>query len=69
MTFDRALGQIQTARYKLVRMTIADQGGDLLLPVSEHAEPLVVSFRYSRKFQGRFQAMQRRAVTWSRCQY
>jgi hypothetical protein len=30
MTFDRAFGQIQDSRYKLVRMTLADQGRNLL---------------------------------------
>jgi hypothetical protein len=65
MTFDRAFGQIQDSRYKLIWVTLADQSDDLLLTVSEHAEPLVAT----RCFCGRFQARQRQSVTQSRCQY
>lgn len=62
MNFHRAYGQIQTARYKLIRMTPADQSDDLLLTLSEHVVATLC-------FCGRFQARQRPPVTQSRCQY
>jgi hypothetical protein len=58
MTFDGAFGQIQAARYKLVRMAETGQGRDVLLTVSEHAEPHAATLR----FCGRFQARQRCSV-------
>jgi hypothetical protein len=52
MNFDRAFGQIQAVRYKPVRMTATDQGCDLLLTVSEHAEPHVATLCFPGTFHG-----------------
>jgi hypothetical protein len=44
MNFDRAFGQIQALRYMFVRMTVTDQGRDLLLTTGEHFEPYATLF-------------------------
>jgi hypothetical protein len=52
MSFDRAFGQIQAVRYKLVRMTATDQNRDLLLTASEHAKPHVATPCFPGTFHG-----------------